>query len=119
MEAVIICLNLVPNYNLSFQNKLLQEFKKSMRMPDKNMDHRKSLFRGSQSLGSISSIFSATTRKKSPASHNVTKKLEKSKSEETLNKNTDIDTSDSDDDTTEISKSEPKVSPFIAKRYLT
>lgn len=97
-----------------------------MRMPDKNLDGKKSLFRASQSLGSISSLFSASSKKKSPGlSHpSTTKHSESSKSAEMLStkKNLHSDTSeDSDDDdeeTTEISKSEDNVSPFIAKRYL-
>lgn len=101
-----------------------------MRMPDRNIDEKKSLFRGSQSLGSISSLFSGTSRKKSPisASRVINKKhSEMSKSEEMLTSKRNIhqsdtseddDDEDSEDDTTEISKSNDNVSPFTAKRYL-
>ncbi|XP_022914279.2 CBY1-interacting BAR domain-containing protein 1 isoform X2 [Onthophagus taurus] len=111
----------------------LQEFKKSLRLPESssNTQGKRSLFRASQSLGSLSSIFS-TPKKKFPGVPTTTKNSgmrdkRMSKSEEILDSSKDED----DESYSEASKSDysdesdtskgdvdDNVSPFIAKKYL-
>ncbi|XP_022914278.2 CBY1-interacting BAR domain-containing protein 1 isoform X1 [Onthophagus taurus] len=115
------------------REKFEMEFKKSLRLPESssNTQGKRSLFRASQSLGSLSSIFS-TPKKKFPGVPTTTKNSgmrdkRMSKSEEILDSSKDED----DESYSEASKSDysdesdtskgdvdDNVSPFIAKKYL-
>lgn len=95
-------------------------------MPEKHLESKRQVFRSVQSFGSITSIFSASNRRKSPGIPNTVLKNSKksiSKSDETIdsiktdNESDEIST-ESEDENTKTNQSEEKVSPFIAKKYL-
>lgn len=112
----------------SISNKtfVLQEFKKSLRMPDvisSSSNSKRSLFRGSQSLGSLSSLFS-TPKKKYPGipTASISKSKRVSRSEEVLDSKRQISDSESvesgSEEESEEENTEEHVSRFVARKYL-
>ncbi|KAK9729981.1 FAM92 protein [Popillia japonica] len=106
----------------------LQEFKKSLRMPDvisSSSNSKRSLFRGSQSLGSLSSLFS-TPKKKYPGipTASISKSKRVSRSEEVLDSKRQISDSESvesgseEESEEESENTEEHVSRFVARKYL-
>lgn len=100
-----------------------QEFKKSLRMQDTvpHMATKRTLFRTSQSLGSLGTPVS-TPKTKSPGIPTINLR-KTSRSEDVLDRKEELDDSDEtvseseteDEGSSQNSKSESHVSPFLAK----
>ncbi|CAH1117778.1 unnamed protein product [Phaedon cochleariae] len=103
----------------------LEEFKKSLRIPDTiqyKSSRTSSLFRSSNSLGSLGMIFSSTHNKRTPGIPSISKeKLSKAKSEDTLDsmKNSISESEEENESESEenATSSDNKNSPIVIRKF--